>query len=135
MSIKRQVLQAVADAGKKGFTRAQAQRIIWMAQGHDPDKFVNRPGYYSTNFTAWKYQGLMIMKDRRWYITDFGIKYLNTPPSEWRKQLRIRRALKYYDLRDDHMRDRMELRKKIFKLQRAIHELTQKSKEIEMCYW
>ena len=75
--VKQKVLQALSEV-QGTFTRQDIQKQIWIAQGKDINKFVNRQGYYCINIKEWNDQNLLNrIKKNTYEVTDEGRLYVS----------------------------------------------------------
>jgi len=64
----------------KPFTRMDIQKAIWIAQGMDINKFVNRSGNYGTNIQTYLSRGLLEKPKKNTYmLSNLGKVYADNP--------------------------------------------------------
>jgi len=82
----------------KPFTRMDIQKAIWIAQGKDINKFVNRQGNYGTNIKTYVSRGLLQKPKRGVYmLSKLGRQYADNP-NLVNKQIRDKRKAKQKEI-------------------------------------
>lgn len=116
MSIKKKVLTAIKNSGRKGLKREGLLQAVWEGQGNS-GKHCHGRGYYSMNFNTWLSQGLMYRPKRGVYkITNLGKVYLENEDKY--KLIRLERKMSGIEYR--HSMEIRELRHKLSMEREAI---------------